>query len=571
MGIGKFVVVILGYVLAAIPSLAAAQESTALPTQEDGPYASSIAKQIFAETLEAQEIQLKNNPLMRRFAEARARMASDPYRPIYHFVSPGGDLNGPNGLSRWQGRWHLFYQVYFSDEESAILGRGWGHAVSDDLVHWRDLPYANYPGVERVAFSGSTVVEKDRVVAFYPGKEIPGSAIPGHPERKSGQMVGTSSDPLLLNWRKIGPVNTEVGDADIWKEGDIYFGLIGGMNKYYPEAKVPIENRGGLGSRLGLGTWPKLALWTSKDLLTWKHRGELLFENTPFTDRFGDGACPKFLKIGDKNILLYFSHINGGQYLLGDYNEQTNKFRPYDHGRFNHGQVVPGGIHAPSGSEDGVGGVISIFNINEGKKEWDRIMSLPQQLTLGEDKRLRMEPVEALATLRGGHQQVGETIIPTDRELVLPAIKGNAMELSAEIDTRESHWVQLNVLRSPDAEEQTSITFYNLHTPNGIRFGGRINEEVVLDSSRSTILPDVVPRSPEKAVVERRGENLKVRVFIDRSVVEVFVNGQQYLAMRVYPGRKDSSSVSLRAHGQHAVLKKLDAWQMQPIRPVADK
>jgi beta-fructofuranosidase len=62
---------------------------------------------------------------------------------------------------------------------------------------------------------------------------------------------------------------------------------------------------------------------------------------------------------------------------------------------------------------------------------------------------------------------------------------------------------------------------------------------------------------------------LRLRVFIDRSVVEGFVNGQQYLAMRVYPGRGDSLGVSLRAQSNDAVLERLDAWQMNPIWPVA--
>ena len=73
-------------------------------------------------------------------------------------------------------------------------------------------------------------------------------------------------------------------------------------------------------------------------------------------------------------------------------------------------------------------------------------------------------------------------------------------------------------------------------------------------------------RPPEQATLERvSGEPLRLRVFIDRSVVEVFVNGKQYLAMRVYPARPDSLGVSLLAQGQDAVLTKLDAWQMRSI------
>ncbi|MDP7253040.1 MAG: GH32 C-terminal domain-containing protein, partial [Planctomycetota bacterium] len=58
------------------------------------------------------------------------------------------------------------------------------------------------------------------------------------------------------------------------------------------------------------------------------------------------------------------------------------------------------------------------------------------------------------------------------------------------------------------------------------------------------------------------GEALKLRILIDRSVVEVFANGRQCVALRVYPERSDSLGLSLRAQGQEALLKTLDAWQM---------
>ncbi len=73
-------------------------------------------------------------------------------------------------------------------------------------------------------------------------------------------------------------------------------------------------------------------------------------------------------------------------------------------------------------------------------------------------------------------------------------------------------------------------------------------------------------RAPETAPVYiPDGEPLKLRVFIDRSVVEVFVNGRQCVAVRVYPGREDSVGVSLRSQGRDAVLRSLDAWQLGSI------
>ncbi len=60
-------------------------------------------------------------------------------------------------------------------------------------------------------------------------------------------------------------------------------------------------------------------------------------------------------------------------------------------------------------------------------------------------------------------------------------------------------------------------------------------------------------------------ENLKLRVFVDKSVVEVFVNGKQCIAARVYPSRQDAIGVSLRSQGQDSELKLLEAWQMRSI------
>ena len=139
------------------------------------------------------------------------------------------------------------------------------------------------------------------------------------------------------------------------------------------------------------------------------------------------------------------------------------------------------------------------------------------------------------------------------------------MELAAEIDPKLSRWVQLNVLRSPNAEEQTSITFYNFDRKVSVWY--QTKGVICLDGTSSSTNPDIWIRPPEKAVMERGNEPLKLRVFIDRSVVEVFVNEKLYLAMRVYPNREDSAGVSLRAQGQDALLKKLDAWQMRSIWP----
>ncbi|MEZ4735297.1 MAG: GH32 C-terminal domain-containing protein [Caldilineaceae bacterium] len=89
---------------------------------------------------------------------------------------------------------------------------------------------------------------------------------------------------------------------------------------------------------------------------------------------------------------------------------------------------------------------------------------------------------------------------------------------------------------------------------------------IVLDNTYASTLPDVRSRAPETAPVYLApDELLTLRIFVDKSVVEVFVNGKQCVALRVYPGREDSLGVSLRAQGQDAMLQALDVWQMASI------
>ena len=97
--------------------------------------------------------------------------------------------------------------------------------------------------------------------------------------------------------------------------------------------------------------------------------------------------------------------------------------------------------------------------------------------------------------------------------------------------------------------------------------GRRYQQDALgIDPSRSSLLPDVFARPPEVAPLELGDdEPLKLRIFIDKSVVEVFANGRQCVALRIYPGRRDSVGVSIRAQGRDAELRSLEAWQMKSI------
>ena len=134
---------------------------------------------------------------------------------------------------------------------------------------------------------------------------------------------------------------------------------------------------------------------------------------------------------------------------------------------FNFGAFGPGGVHAPSATPDGKGGIYVIFNMNPAKptEGWNQIMTLPRRLTLqGTDKigrdTLLVEPAGDVESLRREHRQMADLTLPSNQEIVLGSIRGDAIELLAEIETNDAPLVELNVLRSPGKEEFTRIAFY---------------------------------------------------------------------------------------------------------------
>ncbi|MDE0306791.1 MAG: glycoside hydrolase family 32 protein [Albidovulum sp.] len=553
--------------------------------------ATKVPREEFSLDIREQFRQLRDSPMLKRMKIARTIKAGDRYRPEYHFVNPENTLNDPNGLCFWEGRWHLFFQARPPEDERVH----WGHAVSDDLVHWQDLPYAFGPGPESDCYSGTTLVEDDRVIAMYHGCGL-------------GNMVATARDPLLLNWEKLGegpviPFHTDHGldrpygvfDPCIWKEGEFYYALSAGIKDFQDDGRHFAEN----------------FLFRSRDLAEWEYLHTFI-EGDRFTIPGDDGACPYFLPIGDKHILVFFSHMSGGQYLLGYYDSDRQKFLAEDHGVFNFGATFPGGVHAPTAAPGPEGKVIVLFNMNPAKPtikrdrylqdflgpetegalrddsesalhHWDQIMTLPRALSLSPDDRLIIEPVQDIDGLRGEHLSSGGFALTANEELVLPRVDGDRLEIALRLEPDRASSFELNVLRSPDGEETTRIVFFRkrgfiYRTPfkDDVRslriistvISDKISHDSILciDTSRSSTLPDALARPPEQGPVRlAEDEALDMRVFVDRSVVEVFANGSLALSVRVYPGRDDSGGVSLLSRGRDAQVSRFDVWRMKRI------
>jgi beta-fructofuranosidase len=242
--------------------------------------------------------------------------------------------------------------------------------------------------------------------------------------------------------------------------------------------------------------------------------------------------------------------------------------------KFNFGPSGPSGLHAPSATPDGKGGLIVIFNMNPGKPtpRWNQIMTLPRRVTVDGDA-VFIEPVETLTSLRQAEQDLGSLSLAANQEVVLDGTSGEALELELEVEPSSAPMFELNVLRSPNREEFTRVAFYRDRGYRTNHFTqGLVGplwthlSQISIDTSYSSIAPDALSRAPENAqVLIAPDEPLRLRVFVDRSAVEVFANGRQALAVRVYPEREDSLGVSLRSQGAPSTVRSLKAWTLESL------
>ena len=131
---------------------------------------------------------------------------------------------------------------------------------------------------------------------------------------------------------------------------------------------------------------------------------------------------------------------------------------------------------------------------------------------------------------------------------------GNGLELELEIDPRRAAQVGVKVRRTADAREQTAV-FYDAQAST-----------LTIDARGSSLTDG--PRNVEAGPFRlRNGEPLRLRVFVDRSVVEAFANDRQAVMRRIYPSRPDATGVSLFARGGEATVRVLKAWDMAAANP----
>ena len=200
---------------------------------------------------------------------------------------------------------------------------------------------------------------------------------------------------------------------------------------------------------------------------------------------------------------------------------------------------------------------------------WSGVMTLPRVLSLDEGGAVRIEPAEELETLRMNHRVDEDIHVGVDEVLALNDVSGDRMELDVEFQNEDADEFGVIVRRSPESEEQTALTY---DVAAGLL---RIDlSHSALDKSITYQQFCIPPEggnpqvhAQEAPLTLQPGEPLRLRIFLDRSIIEVFANGRQCMTQRVYPSRADSTGVALISRGGSVNVAKLDAWDMARTNP----
>jgi sucrose-6-phosphate hydrolase SacC (GH32 family) len=190
----------------------------------------------------------------------------------------------------------------------------------------------------------------------------------------------------------------------------------------------------------------------------------------------------------------------------------------------------------------------------EAQKEagWSGVMSLPRQISL-KDGEFSVDVIPEAEKLRGKMlNSLSNIELKGDSFLPLENVKGDALEIIARFRPMEGKSFGVVVRRSENGEEETLIGY------------DAEKKAIFVDASRSS-LDDSVAKHICYANLELKNNALILHIYLDRSVIEVFVNNKIALSTRVYPTRRDSVGVGLFSKGGKTELEKFEAYELGSI------
>ena len=476
--------------------------------------------------------------------------------PLYHVAAPVGWINDPNGFCTYKGQYHLFYQYHPYSPQWGPMH--WGHVVSKDLVHWEHLPIAlkpTEPYEKEGCFSGSAIERDGKLYLIYTGNA-----------EVQTQNLAVSDDGINFEKSPDNPIikapeSDEIRGADfrdptVWEHDGKFYSVIASKvhGGDFRDPKV-WEHDGKyyavIGSKTTDGSHGQALIYESDDLKNWT------FKSIAARAKENEGTmweCPNFAKIGGQDVLIispmgvnpvgnkFLNAVDSG-YMIGKIN--------YKDGIFTRGALdlldYGTDFYAPQLTQlaDGRCVMIGWFamwfaDMPEQADGWAGTMTVPRELKIKKGK-LFSVPIEELESLR--LDGVTHNKLTITEPTKLDGVEGTTGELIVDVNLAKSDDFSISVRAGED--EQTLLTY------------DKATSTFAVDRTNSGEGP-----KDKREVQLSPANTLKIRAFIDRSSVEVFLNGGEYVfSMRIYP-KETSQGIIFASRDGKLILNEVSFYKL---------
>ena len=441
----------------------------------------------------------------------QAQAANSPYQMHYHLHPISGLINDPNGFSYVNGAYHLFYQSY---PFGAVHGlKSWVHFKSEDLVHWENLGLAVEPDTmadSHGAYSGSAREIDGKLFLMYTGNHRDENWI-RTPYQIGAWMDknGKVSDKIVL-FKNPDHITEHFRDPQILKENGTYYAILGAQDKAEKHGHIDV--------------------WKSKDLKNWE---ELGFLDMGTEDLGYMIECPNIVRV-DGHVVVIFCP-QGLDKKIANYDDiYPNMYIIADDIDFeNHKLINPGPLHNLDKGFDVY--ATQAFNAPDGKayeiswvglpdttyptddENWANCLSQVKELAI-KDGKLIQKPVSSMTDLRANEKEVSEQVISESA--------GQQYELELTIKANQKG--SLHLAADKDLNSGLKIDF---DTQNG---------QLTLDRSDAGQKVSVDYGETRSAKTQPNAD-LKLNIYIDHSLIEIFVNdGETVLTGRYFADQANS-------------------------------
>ena len=423
---------------------------------------------------------------------------NEKVRPVFHFTPPINWMNDPNGLVYFNGEYHLFYQHNPYGKEWGHMS--WGHAVSNDLINWWQLPIVLFEESENgfTIFSGSAVLDVNNNSGFGKAGQEPIIAIytaDYQPRKKLQNIHIAYSLDSGRTFTKYGgnPVldlnNQKFGDPKVF---------------WHPEtAKWIMVNI--LGEKQG-----RVVFYNSSDLKTWNFMSEFNDdEKVP-----GKWECPDLFPIpvdndpGNVKWILKINSTTGpvSKYFIGFFNGNTFLIDQDNPGAnyLNFGNIYAESTWNNIPADDGRRILIGWVQQSPSENRlWTGMQSIPRSLNLRQFEnslRLCQEPIAELRKLRKSYKKVEKNVLKCNTKLELPT-PGKELEIITSFEVMSS-------------DEFGFQMYFENRDKIVIGYSKKLNQFFVDQTGKKRL----------RVSLQIETNKIQFHIFIDRSIIEVFTN-----------------------------------------------